>query len=225
MAYRVPPGQRRVGHSRSGVTDQRPHVRARPAAARARRRGRPAGVVEGQRLDLGGRQAADVGYRVPLGLDADPVDDHRAADPGALLQCDLGGQPSSEGVADDGHVCEVELLQQRDVRPGKPGDGQAPGLRRAAEARVGGQQHPGMSALGEQVGEPGHRRRAAAAMQQQERPGAVPVRDSDLDRAGRVDLERAGADRPEGAGRDLSTHRSFSLHDVLYKEPYLRFII
>ena len=49
-----------------------------------------------------------------------------------------------------------------------------------AEAGMGGQQHPGVAALGEQIGEPGHGHRAASAVHEQERPGAVAVGDGDL---------------------------------------------
>ena len=124
-----------------------------------------------------------------------------------MLQGDLGGQPAPEGVADHGHVREVELSQHRDVRLRQPGDaGQPVGLWRAAEAGVGGQQHPGVGALGQQVSEAGHGHHAAATVQQQEWPGAVAVGDGDLHRTGGAGLERVsfGAGRPEGTGRDQS---------------------
>jgi hypothetical protein len=50
-----------------------------------------------------------------LDLDADTVDDHRAADARAVQQRDIGGDPAAERVADDGHVGHVELVEQRHV--------------------------------------------------------------------------------------------------------------
>jgi len=216
-----PVGERRVGHGRARVADQGQDVRARPGTA-ARRDGCLARVVEGVRPELGGGEAADVGQRVAVDHDADPVDDHRTADSRALLQGDLGGQPAAERVADHGDVGEVELFQQRDVRPRQFGDaGQARVLRGAAEAGVRGQQHPGVRALGEQVGEAGHRGDAATAVQEQERPGAVAVLEGHLDRAERAGF---GAGGPERAGRGESRHGSFSVVNSVHKEPYIRFL-
>ena len=74
--------------------------------------------------------------------------------------------------------------------------GQAVGFRRAVEAGVGGQQHPGVGAFGEQVGEPGHRGDTTAAVQEQERPGAVEVLEVSPDRAEGVGFGAGGRRLP-----------------------------
>ena len=75
-------------------------------------------------------------------LDPDRVDQHDAADARRFQQRDLGGDPASDGVADDGDVEQVELVEQAVVQRGQAGDGvERLGAWGAAEAGVGWYQH------------------------------------------------------------------------------------
>src|SRR6202043_67375 len=93
-----------------GPSGGRQRLRVDPEALR---------VVVAQLRDLREGQGKEVGDRMAGDLDADAIDDDRAADPVGSERRHLGGDPAADRVADHADVAQVEFLEQGDVDGGE----------------------------------------------------------------------------------------------------------
>ena len=185
-------------------------IRSRPG--RARVGGEPAGVVEGAGHHLLRAEPCDVGYWMPLDLDANRVDQDRAADPRAVQQGQFGRDPAAHRVPDYGDVPHVQPVQQGGVETGQVGDaGQSSGPGGAVETGVSRHDHPGMLACRQQVTEPGHRGQPAAPVKQEDGLNAVPFVHHDVHLVGAGYLKAVGGRgrSPAASGR-CRHHRAVS---------------
>jgi len=124
---------------------------------------------------------------------------------GAAAQGQLGGDPAAERVADDHDIEQTELIEQRGVGRGEPGNaGQCLGARRAAEAGVGGRDDTRGLRAAEQVGKAGDRLGSAAGQQQEGTPRAAVVE---------RDVDQADAD--DGQGMRAGTRQGVSVRNLV----------
>jgi hypothetical protein len=96
-------------------------------------------VVIAQFGDLVQRESEEVDDGVIRDIDTHRVDQHDAADSGGAEQGHLGRDPAADGVSDDGHVPEVEFVEQGGVQRAESADGgQRLGAGCRTKAGVGG---------------------------------------------------------------------------------------
>jgi hypothetical protein len=115
------------------------------------------------------------------------VHDDHAGDARAGEQGDLGGDPATDGVADDGDAGQVELVEQGHVEVGECVDvGDVVGAGRAVEAGVGGHEDPGRPVFGQVGRERQDGGGAGTAVQQQERVTGTDLVDGEVDGGGRA---------------------------------------
>jgi hypothetical protein len=147
----------------------------------------PGRVVVGQVGQLVEGEGEEVRDRVIGHGDADGVHDDHAGYARAGEEGDLGGDPAADGVAHDGDVAEVELVEQGDVEVGESADvGDVGGAECAVEAGVCRYEGAGRPVPG-QVGRERHEGgRAGAAVQQQERVAGADLVDGEFHRRGRA---------------------------------------
>ncbi len=125
--------------------------------------------------------------------EAHRVDQHHTADPRAVAQRDLRGDPATDRVADDRDVGEVELVEERGVDRGQALHAVHAGRARAAvETGMNRHEYAGGPGNGEQIGEPGDGLWPCSTVQQEERVPAAVVVDLDGDRADALDGDGYG---------------------------------
>ena len=195
--------QPRVGHGPPGVGIQRAPVGGHRRLLRVRHvfQVQPEGVravvaevghlVHGQREEVGDGGVAE--------FQSGRVGEDHAADPRAAQQRDLRRDPAADGVPDDGHAGQGELVEHPDVQAGQRPDAvEALRAGRAPEPRVGGNEHPGRFPRGQQAGEIVHGLRSGPAVQQQERAPVAVLGHGDRHRADTVDRHIQGGGRHLG---------------------------
>jgi hypothetical protein len=80
---------------------------------------------------------------VALYFDTHRVEKNEAGDARWAEHGHLGGDPAADGVADDSHVFEPEVVEQASVEGGEPGDAvEVVGPGGPDEAGVGGREYP-----------------------------------------------------------------------------------
>src|ERR1022692_1949125 len=194
-----------VGHRCPGVGGQRSPVTSRDGLRRFRQRGgidpERLRIVEAELEHLIQGQGEEVRDRVAGDVYPHGVDEDYVADAPRLQEGHLSSDPAADGVADDGDVAQITLVQQGNVEPGELADGaERLGPRGAPEAGMDRADDPGWPAVGEQLSEAGDRVWPAASVQEQERPALALLTDGDVNVADTVELHAMDG----GGGHDVS---------------------